>query len=78
MQLGCAAYCGRVTVERFGWLDPHASALDFASGSGLALHVGLAMLTWGAWSAGCAAATAVQDHYAEWRWSPQAVRYCGP
>ena len=63
-------------VERGGLLRPHQVPLDFATGEGFALHVALGLLAWGAWSAVCAAAGAVQDAYTGWRWSAHAVRHC--
>ena len=68
LQLGCAAYCGRVVAERAGWLAPHASALDLGACHGLGLHAALGLLAWGAWSAVSTACTALQDHFVEWRW----------
>ena len=73
--LSGAADCGRVLVERAELLAPHAHPLDFASGSGLAMHAALGFLAWGHWSACCACAGAAVDHYAEWRWSVHAVRH---
>jgi hypothetical protein len=78
LQLGCAAYCGRITAERAGWIEPHVHPLDFASGDGLALHTCLGLLTLGVWSAVCAAAGAMEDHFAEWRWSAGAIWHAAP
>ena len=77
LQLACAAYCGRVLAERAGALEPQAHPLDFASGSGVALHAALGVLVWGVWSAVCEAGGAMLDHYAEWRWTTWAVRHDG-
>jgi hypothetical protein len=73
LQLGCAAYCGRVIAERAEWLPAHSHPLDFASAGGLALHTSLGVLAWAWFSALGAAATAVQDAYAAWRWTSAAV-----
>jgi len=74
LQIGCAAYAGRVILARFGLLAHEVSPLDFGSGAGLALHLGIGLLTWGTWEAVCEAGQAVQDDFARWRWSTQALR----
>ena len=43
VQLGCAAYCGRVLAERCELIAPHAHPLDFASADGIALHTALGL-----------------------------------
>jgi len=74
LQLGCAAYAGRVGLARAGLLAHEDYPLDFGSGAGLALHVTIGLLTWGAWSGVCDAVQAVQDDFARWRWSADGVR----
>jgi len=74
LQLGCAAYAGRVTLARTGFLAQDEYPLDFGSGSGLALHVAVGLLTWGAWSGISEALQAAQDDFAKWRWSVDGVR----
>lgn len=69
LQLGCAAYCGRLCAEMAGWLEPHSHALDFGSASGLTLHATLGLLTWGVWSAASAACEGLVDGFAAWRWA---------
>ena len=76
IQLACASYCGRVLAERFELLTPHSQPLDFGTCEGLALHAALGAATWGFWSAVSACVFALQDHYAEWRWTAAAVVYC--
>ena len=73
VQLGCAAYCGRVLAERCELIAPHAHPLDFASADGIALHTALGLGSWAGLSALSSVATAMQDGYAEWRWSAEAV-----
>ena len=75
LQLCCAAYCARVLIERTGLIPPHSNPLDLATGSGLALHTALGLVTWGVGSAIGSAALGVQDHYAAWRWSAAAIEF---
>jgi hypothetical protein len=74
LQLGCAAYAGRVGLSRAGLLAHDTYPLDFGSGAGLALHVSIGLLTWGVWSGACEAMQAVQHDFAKWRWSADGVR----
>ena len=74
LQLGCAAYAGRVGLARAGLLAHDTYPLDFGSGAGLALHVSIGLLTWGLWSGACEAMQAVQHDFAKWRWSADGVR----
>ena len=49
LQLGCAAYCGRVVVERGGLLRPHQVPLDFERGSAGEFSLGKEIeLSWAA------------------------------
>ena len=74
LQLGCAAYAGRVGLARAGLLAHDTYPLDFGSGAGLALHVSIGLLTSGVWSGACEAMQAVQHDFAKWRWSADGVR----
>ena len=73
LQLTCAAYAGRVSLAHLGLLAHHEHPLDFGSGGGLALHVALGFFTWSAWCGIIEATVAIQEDYAKWRWSTQAI-----
>lgn len=74
IHLGCAAYGGRVLLSRLGVLSQELYPLDFGSGSGVALHAAIGLLTWASWNAVCEIVQILQDDFANWRWSTLAFR----
>ena len=73
VQLGCAAYAGRVAFEWSGLMAPQTHPFDLGTCDGIALHVTFGFLVWGFLSGVGHATSALHDAFAAWRWSPHAV-----